>query len=297
MLGPLFKIVTRWDPNKRPMPPLSADLDDAQTSAFIASHLLAKTPVLASRLGWEEARALEDFSRSPEWAERIAVRLGGSAGMFPSTRQQLSEFCEEYQASLPAVDLLALMRSPFETKLIRRYADKSKTCELTSLEPYFSGDPWSRHLSGLKVLVIHPFAESIQKQYHSARKQLFSDPRVLPEFSLRLIKPPQTMVGNTDGFASWTEALSHLKQQVADESFDVAIAGCGAYGLPIGAFIKQMGKSCIHLGGATQLLFGISGARWREQPTFQALMSDAWRPPLESERPPGWENVEKGCYW
>ena len=120
MLGSLFKKIIRRVPNKWSTRPLSVDLDDEQTSAFIGAHLLARKPVLVSRLGWEEARALEDFSRSPDWAEKIAERLSGSAGMFPSTRRQLSEFCKEYQASLPAVDLLALMRSPFEAKLIRR---------------------------------------------------------------------------------------------------------------------------------------------------------------------------------
>ena len=81
------------------------------------------------------------------------------------------------------------------------------------------------------------------------------------------------------------------------QEFDVAILGCGAYGMPVGAHVKKIGKVAIHMGGATQLLFGVSGKRWRDQPAFRAIMTDAWRPPLEIERPPGWETIEDGCYW
>jgi hypothetical protein len=84
---------------------------------------------------------------------------------------------------------------------------------------------------------------------------------------------------------------------VLQEDFDVAIVGCGAYGLPLGAFIKRQGKACIHMGGATQLLFGITGNRWRDMPQFQALQTEAWQPPLESERPVNWKQVEGGSYW
>ena len=37
--------------------------------------------------------------------------------------------------------------------------------------------------------------------------------------------------------------------------FDVAIIGCGDYGLPLAEKLKSHGKQVIHLGGATQLMF------------------------------------------
>jgi hypothetical protein len=58
-----------------------------------------------------------------------------------------------------------------------------------------------------------------------------------------------------------------------------------------------MGRVAIHFGGAVQLLFGISGKRWRDRPEFRALMTDAWVPPMNIERPPGWGKIEEGCYW
>ena len=119
----------------------------------------------------------------------------------------------------------------------------------------------------------------------------------MPEFELQLLRAPQTLAGNSDGYASWTEAYEKMRCAISAMEFDVAILGCGAYGLPLGAQIKSIGKIAIHLGGATQLLFGISGKRWADKPSFQAIMTDEWRFPLENEKPRNLEMVEEGCYW
>jgi hypothetical protein len=126
---------------------------------------------------------------------------------------------------------------------------------------------------------------------------LFLDPDVLPEFDLVTLEPPQTICGNNDGFASWSSALESLKNKVAAESFDVCIVGCGGYGLPVGAHVKSLGRVAIHLGGATQTLFGVVGSRWEAMPFFRVLLNPYWKRPEESERPSNWEKVESGCYW
>ena len=56
-----------------------------------------------------------------------------------------------------------------------------------------------------------------------------------------------------------TVALNYMFDEAMKKNFDVAIIGCGAYGFPLAAKLKQAGKIVIHLGGATQLLFGIIG--------------------------------------
>ncbi len=80
-------------------------------------------------------------------------------------------------------------------------------------------------------------------------------------------------------------------------SFDIAIIGCGAYGLPLAAYVKKIGKKTIHIGGATQLLFGIKGNRWETDGVSSKFMNDFWVNPLPSEYPENFLNVEQGCYW
>lgn len=80
--------------------------------------------------------------------------------------------------------------------------------------------------------------------------------------------------------------------------YDVALIGCGAYGMPLAAHCKRMGKKAVHLGGALQLLFGIRGNRWEtEQDIYKQFMNEHWVRPLESERPKVALNVENACYW
>ena len=276
---------------------LTTTVDGFLAGQRIARAILEGTGFLASRLGFTEALCLSGAEDSRLESEEIRRRLWRYSGVFPDSADEFSRFQKSYLSALGEVDLLGLICGPGERPLYDKYAKDPLRCDLGALEPYFSPKPWSRELAGRRVLVIHPFVDSIRAQYSERREKLFADPDVLPEFELLTIRSPQTIAGNSDGYRSWSAALEEIQGRVARENFDVAIVGCGAYGMPLGAFIKQQGKPCIHLGGATQILFGVSGARWQSQPAFRALMTPAWRPPLESERPPGFEKVEKGCYW
>jgi hypothetical protein len=68
-------------------------------------------------------------------------------------------------------------------------------------------------------------------------------------------------------------------------------------------FIKEMGLPCVHLGGQTQLLFGIRGQRWETEYTEawrQANFynnSHFWIKPLPTDIPTNKNMVENGCYW
>ncbi len=273
-----------------------------QLSRFLAGRYIEGairdgTPFLASRLGWMECYGLGLWDTSQPVEQSFIDKLRLHAGVFPATKENFDSFCSIYLSSFKQVDLLGLMQSPFERYLVEKYLHGSLRCGLGSLEPYLDHSPWSRSLAGRRVLVIHAFSETIAKQYRDKRMRIFADPNVLPEFHLECIKAPQTMLNETVGFSCWSEALEDIIAKVDSVEYDIAIIGCGAYGLPLGSHIKRSGKVAIHLGGAVQLLFGISGQRWRENPDFRAIMRDAWISPAESDRPVGWEKIENGCYW
>ena len=161
-------------------------------------------------------------------------------------------------------------------------------------------------MKGKKVLVVHPFSESIECQYKK-REKLFDNPDVLPEFgSLTVIKAVQSMGGECKGFRDWFEALHHMEEKIDKVDYDVVLIGCGAYGLPLAAHCKRQGKKVIHLGGVLQLLFGIRGNRW-ERDTYgkgwpgidysKLLSNPYWVRPLEMEVTKNAKKVEEGCYW
>lgn len=221
-----------------------------------------------------------------DWTE-----LHINAGFFPVSAENVKKFAELYLSCIPEIDILG---SWLETeKYVGTYFNQTcKRIPLRDLEPYYAGNPWSRILQSKKVLVIHPFSETIKKQYEK-KEYLFQNKNVLPEFSLKTIKAVQSIAGTKTEYNSWFDALEAMKKQIDAADFDIAIIGCGAYGMPLAAYCKQIGKKAVHLGGATQLLFGIKGKRWDNY----SLYNDYWVRPLESETPRNAGKIESGCYW
>ena len=147
-----------------------------------------------------------------------------------------------------------------------------------------------------KNLVVHPFEKTIKRQYQIHDK-LFENPDILPDFKLITLKAVQSIAGETVPYATWFEALQSMEDKIKTIDFDIAIIGCGAYGLPLASFIKTLGKKAVHLGGATQLLFGIKGKRWEEREDFKKLFNEYWTHPLPDDTPSHFKRVESGCYW
>ncbi|MBC3795424.1 hypothetical protein [Spirosoma utsteinense] len=115
-------------------------------------------------------------------------------------------------------------------------------------------------------MIIHPFEESIKAQYNK-RKLLFNNVLLLPDFKITVLKAVQSVAGNgvKSGFDSWFGALDYMKSRINEIDFDIAIIGCGAYGMPLAAHVKDTGKQAIHMGGETQIMFGIKGKRWENE--------------------------------
>jgi len=242
------------------------------------------------------------------WDDGIRRRMSTNTGFFPVDDEHLMRFAELMLEDFPLIDVLGtwLQEMPLNNILgswlagvdvrMKPYFPEAKIVPLQDLEPYYHSDPWSQVLKGKKVLVIHPFETSIRNQY-SQRQYLFRNPGVLPEFNLLTLKAVQSIAGNPVEFTSWFDALDRMCVQVERMDFDVAIIGAGAYGLPLAAFVKRMGKKAIHLGGATQILFGIRGLRWDQWEFFQQLYNEYWVRPLPEEIPVKYQSVEGGCYW
>ncbi|MGG4491327.1 hypothetical protein [Metabacillus idriensis] len=271
-------------------------LDMNETNNDIRGAIQNKTPFFASRLGSVELSALNIYYKKKEWPNSIKQQMSNNAGFFPTDNKNLMKFCNLYINEIPCIDLLGVWYNEGESELFNQYNSRGVITELKNLEPYYSSNPWSAALKGKNVLIIHPFAETIRDQYKN-RQYIFDNKNILPEFNLITLKSVQTISNNKTGFEDWFSALKYMKDQIKDINFDVAIIGAGAYGLPLGAYIKELNKVAIHLGGSTQILFGIKGSRWDNHPIISGFYNQYWCRPYESERPEGFKNVEKGCYW
>lgn len=254
----------------------------------------------AGRFGSNELYAFSKFElgKGNSKQEKAMKDLCNGAGFFPNDLSLGYRFADEMKTACEELDIIGVWFNPLEDYMLSKYAKDPVCCELTALEPYYWRKPWSNVLEGRKVLVIHPFASSIKKQYENKRDVIFSDPSILPEFELSTMKAVQTIAGTEDGrFKNWFEALDYMEREALSRDFEIAIIGCGAYGFPLAARLKKAGKIAIHIGGATQMLFGVKGARWEKLSAFDDIINENWVRPDENERPKNAANVENACYW
>jgi hypothetical protein len=277
-------------------PPLSGEA----CAVLIRDELQKNKPSMIARFGSVEIKGVL-YPRMP-WAVRLLMRdkvfssMRNNAGFFSISKDGIEKFSRLMIEDMKLLDILGSWR--IEEKLLLKQFPIAKRVELRALEPYLSENPWSEVLAGLKVLVVHPFNTTIERQYHEKRELLFEDKRVLPRFkALETVKAVQTVAGNKGEFNDWFEALESMKAAIDAKDYDVAILGCGAYGFPLAAHVKRRGKKAVHLGGATQILFGIKGRRWDNHPLISSLYNEYWVRPAPENVPIGADKVEKGCYW
>ena len=83
--------------------------------------------------------------------------------------------------------------------------------------------------------------------------------------------------------------------------FDIALLGCGGYGLPLSDFIyTKMKKSAVYVGGGIQLLFGIMGKRWDGNEMWKKIIDESdskFVRPSKDEQIKNSNIVENSCYW
>lgn len=258
-------------------------------------------PFMAARFGSGELRAFVQalgvkLKIRDVISKSTISALCSNAGFFPPEQEAVIKFAELMKYSCNYADMIGVWMNHMEDYVIKLYSPRAVISGLRAIEPYYHNEPWTKALEGKRVLIIHPFEKTIQSQYEK-RKTLFKDRDILPDFELRTLKAVQTIAGQQCEFNTWFDALDYMVNRALKIDFDVAIVGCGAYGFPLAAKLKKAGKQAIHMGGATQILFGIKGNRWDNHEIISRYYNENWVRPLKEETPSNAAVVEGGCYW
>ena len=301
----------------------NAVLDADTASERINQLLLSSDPCMIARFGSNELNCLVNYlgiqhgsyplvdylkGKCPEWwwNQGMIRCMEVNAGFFPPTEDALSRFCQLMLHDMEQLDVLGSWA--YAERFVAERLNHVYVTQLNLLEPFMSSKPWTKALEGQKVVVVHPFAELIESQFHHHRKDLFSNPYILPDFNLRTVKAVQSMGGEPNGFKDWFEALEWMKTEMEKEPYDIALIGCGAYGFPLAAAAKRAGHKAVHLGGVLQHLFGIKGKRW-ENPDYGVkewgqpygfypdMMNEYWVKAGDEYKPRRAQDVEEATYW
>lgn len=219
-------------------------------------------------------------------------------GMYYNEPSDLLRIAELYTNGICSADYLACFPS-LVVEEQKYFLDKFKHIKPVHnrcLEPFYTDDtPWSKNLSGKKILVVTSHINSIAKQIQNNRlPDVWSDDQ---EFVL--YKSYNTLAGNRL-HSDCIETFNMMKSEISELEFDLAVLGCGGYGLMLGDFIKNnLNKSSIYIGGAIQLLFGVMGSRWLNNSLVRSKLKNFtdFIEPVEEDRINNYQSIENGCYW
>lgn len=292
-------------------------------SNLIYSKLISPEPCMIARFGDGELALTANYYEINQIKHSVIKYIRGEISSWWWNKGVISKFETEFNPydvnnfisfgkmmlnDATQVDILAEWYTEYRNLYyIKDVILRADRVTLLSIEPYWAKQPWTRALRGKKVLVINMFADLIEKQYKENRAKLFKDSDVLPEFELHTIKAINIYDRVPSRFNGWFEELEWMKSEMDKTDYDIALIGCGAYGFPLAAHAKRMGKKAVHLGGALQLLFGIKGKRW-ENPEYGAfslkrknvypdLFNEYWIKPDDNHTPNIADKIEGGCYW
>lgn len=311
--------------NKRFINPI-CEFNRQSANDQIYSLLMDDRPCMIARFGSTELIAINNYlcinsnkhyfgkilnyilgnTHLPWWEKGNFRYMDVFSGVFPATEDTMNRFSKRYLDDIPLIDALGSWQyfekfMPLKKDLVNLH--------LETLYPFFVEKPWTRALKGKKILIVHPFDETIKRQYKN-KIVLFENSDILPDFDLISFKAVQSAAGIKPSFSDWFKALAFMEDKISKIDFDICILGCGAYGLPLAAHVKRMGKKSFHIGGGLQLLFGIKGKRWDNPDylklygipelateSYFSLYNDNWIRPLPVDTPSSAEKLDGATYW
>ena len=304
-------------PKVLPGPP--CEMDKERIMQIVSEKILEGKPLMFARFGSIECDVCENVKytlheKRSNWKfirwrgqpnfinPYVTPLFSKNAGFFPSDSvDHLERFYQLMVKCMRDVDILASWCHN-EMDFKEELKNAIKVDRETST-PLLTDNPWTLALEGKKVLVVHPFAETIKSQFKKIDK-VFPNATIWPDCQLDVMKAVQTAGSNKTQFKDWFEALEWMENEIDKRDYDICLLGCGAYGFPLAAHIKRKGKQAIHMGGGLQLLFGIKGRRWEtidlfknQFPYAKTYYNEFWVRPSIEETPPNAEGVEGSCYW
>ena len=263
----------------------------------IKELLLGNKPCAIGKIGSVELMHFYNtFANNKNWPSGVSLAI--NAGINCKTEGEYLFWMDSFKLGLQSLDAILAWNNNFaEYEVIRSFCDEDCliTDGFTDIEPFDHGENgWHYGLADKRVLVISSFKDSIEAQIPNFSK-IWNGAKL---GSCEVVRCPQPFQITGEQPSWFIDNYEKLTDQIFSKDFDIVIVGAGGYSLPICAYIKAIGKSAIHLGGATQVLFGIRGSRFdRNFADKEWYGTEHFIRPLESDVPKYKHLVEESCYW
>jgi hypothetical protein len=230
------------------------------------------------------------------------------AGVFPSNLNFLNNFSAFLSNAVGKLDVLGLFGSPLERVLINYYQFSSYLVKYRYTEPDRSIPNKKNYcylpfFENKRVLLIAPFGHFLKER---AKQQIFEDvwsktkkPWFKPSSVDSIEFPYAYELKTQKKFGDILNLYEYICQKIDPKNFDIAMIAAGALAIPIASYIKSKKKTALSLGGHLQVLFGVKGARWRDDPTWiNQYFNEAWVDMPKNYHPHNKSYLtDRGAYW
>lgn len=281
---------------------MSADQHNQHNPQDLISCL--QGPFFIGRIAGIELQVAYDLHHNRRLTPTALHEIVNNAGIHTESEESLVEYTKQLCQAYDHCTAIAIWDKEGPVYAATGHAQewilqrtRVPTIQAQALEPYY--DPsysWMSAMKGKRILIIHPFYHSIQRQLPRLAS-LFPNRPWFPSCQIEVVVPPMTCAGNHGG-KDWQVHLAAFYETMEKKEFDIALVAAGGYGMIIADMIHtRLHRSVMYIGGALQLFFGIIGKRWFDQKEILMLMNDHWIRPLKEDQPLHHVRVEKGCYW
>lgn len=146
-------------------------IDRGEFNKEVAKMIFLGQPFLVARYGSTEATILYkalgvECEAIKNIKDKYFNALMELSGFFPNDKTLIPRWVEIMKDTSAQVDILCYWEAGYQEYMVDKYCpDNLQLTELDNLQPFFVEHPWTKALKGKTVLVIHPFAETIERQY------------------------------------------------------------------------------------------------------------------------------------
>lgn len=230
------------------------------------------------------------------------------AGIFPADDAFLDRFTDWYGSRLAELDCLGLFGAAQEKGIVDHYRLPARLIGYESLRPDRSRPGRERPcylplFAGRRLLIVSSFAGLLAERANAAVFEAVwanIGKRWFEPASVAALEFPYAYPGSDrGGFATCIDLVDDIARRMESIDFDVALIGAGGLGIPIAATAKRLGRVGLSIGGELQVLFGVRGQRWREDPLWKTrYFNDAWIDMPDRYYPPNKDRLaDGGAYW
>lgn len=278
------------------------------SNEYVKSLIESNEPFLISRVGDLETKVSVQYDSNGHVNSNVSSNaLHNNAGIYCNNMEELNTYAKLHAECIQNSTALACFNpgshvSHSENHFVKKY--KLKTVRSRILEPFYCIEqgliPWSHSLMGKKVLIINPFVDSMQQQLKSGFQIFKHQPLFLEGQEFIFYKCFSTN-GMNRTHNNWIETFEIMCNDISKLDFDIALLGCGGYGLPLCNYIhKNLNKSAMYVGGGLQLFFGVMGNRWESRDFWKTIIAKngcTFIKPGKEEQIKNQNSIESACYW